>query len=133
MEQYASALTDLKLENSSLTISEKFWIWYSTPLPRSEDCFIVHIQPEGIFHPHSSDHAEQEFLGEKDIWDLMKCDPEKHRTYDLDHMVDVLLNHFNVEIDEKGRASGDPAKIAVCEKYFQKLMDLNFGSCEFDW
>lgn len=48
-------------------------------------------------------------------------------------MVERLQEHFNVELDEKGRATGDPADIARCEKYFKELMDLNFGSCIYDW
>jgi hypothetical protein len=63
----------------------------------------------------------------------MTWEPVKHRTYTLEDMTERLMEHFNVVLDDKGTASGDPENIAVCEKYFKELMDANFGSCVYDW
>jgi hypothetical protein len=117
MEQYCAELMDLKLQNSSLSISEQFFLWSTAPVQREDHIWKVNLEPEG----------------EPEIWRLTTWEPVKHRTYTLEDMTERLMEHFNVVLDDKGRASGDPENIAVCEKYFKELMDANFGSCVYDW
>jgi hypothetical protein len=49
MEQYCAELMDLKLRNSSLSISEQFSLWSTAPVQREDYIWIVHLEPEGKY------------------------------------------------------------------------------------
>jgi len=95
------------VKHGSLSVEAQFEAWLNNGVPKEEDCFIQHIQPEG----------------EEDYWRLGGRDFDRHREYSAEEIADNLRDMREDECITQEQF----------EKYLLKMMEMNFGSCAFDW
>jgi hypothetical protein len=51
----------------------------------------------------------------------MTWEPVKHRTYTLEDMTERLMEHFNVDLDDKGTRFGRSRKYCCVREVFQRV------------